>query len=230
MSSLSDTLASRPLRPPRMISPAVAIARFDEQFPVRGGDRRGSATPEQAWTAGYEVGFEQGMACGRAATEADIAASDRRAVSVAFAIAGAAERVAEDLQMQLDRASGTLLATAFEVAFAVIGRDLRERPRTGEDALREALALVARHEPCIARLHPSDIELLGGEDGTAPEVLGGGRVDFRIVGDPTVDSGDCVIETDTARIEHRLLDALARVRQALAATEPDSAASTMGLE
>ena len=230
MSSLSDTLAVRPIRPQRAIAPAVVIARFDEQFPMSGGDRRGSSTPEQAWTAGYEVGFEQGMACGRAATEADMAAADRRAASVTIAIAGAAERVAAHLQVQLDRASATLLATAFEVAFAIIGRDLRERPRTGEDALREALALVARHEPCVARLHPSDLELLGGEDGTAPAVRGFGRVDFRIVADPTVDSGDCVIETDTARIEHRLLEALARVREALAATEPDPAASTLGLE
>lgn len=230
MNSLSDTLDTLntpSVRAHRKTVPAsVAVARFDEQFPVSGADRRGRATPEQAWTTGYDVGFEQGMACGRAATEADAAAADRRATLVASAVAGAAENAAFDLEAQCHRATETVLATAFEVAYAIIGRDLRERPRTGEEALRTALELVANHEPCIAHLHPSDLELLGGKSADAIADLVGGRADFRIVADPSVDSGDCVIETDSARIEHRLSDALARVRQTLDGSDLAAPAET----
>lgn len=219
MNSLSDTYAAVPVRQFRKGAAAVSLARFDEQFPVSAKDRRGTVTPEQAWTAGYDVGFEQGLACGRAATEADAAAADRRAAVVVTAVAGAADRVALDVQAQSDQAAATVLATAFEVALAIVGRDLRERPRTGAEALRAALAVLANHEPCIARLHPSDTELLSGGGRDAIADLVGGRAEFRIVSDPNVASGDCVIETDSARIEHRLADALARVRAALDATD-----------
>jgi flagellar assembly protein FliH len=206
------------LRPQRKVAPPrVDVARFDEQFPAPGADRRGTVTPEQAWTAGYEVGMEQGMAMGRAATEADSAAADRRAAIVANAFALAADRVASDLQNQFALATNSVLATAFEVAFAIIDRDLRDRPRTGEEALRAALAVVPTHEPCMARLHPSDAALLNGSDEVAALVAG--RTEVTIVSDPSVASGDCMIDMTSARVEHRLDEALARVRTALRADD-----------
>jgi flagellar assembly protein FliH len=218
MSSSSDTLAVPLLRPQRKVAgPSVAVARFDEQFPATGADRRGTVTPEQAWTAGYEVGMEQGMAMGRAATEADTAAADRRAAIVANAFALAADRVNGDLEMQFALATDSVLATAFEVAFAIIERDLREHPRTGEEALRVALAVVPTHEPCVARLHPSDAALLDGSDAVAALVAG--RPEFTIVSDPSVASGDCMIDMESARVELRLDEALARVRTALRADD-----------
>jgi flagellar assembly protein FliH len=231
MSSLSDILTAPLLRPQRkVVAPAVSVARFDEQFPTAGADRRGSATPEQAWTAGYEVGLEQGMSCGRAATEADIAAADRRAAIVVDAVHRAADRIIAELRTQFSDASDSVLGTAYDVAFAVIDRDLRSSPRTGEDALRAALALVPAHEPCVARLHPSDVALLN-ESAHVDllSTLSAGRAEFSIVSDPTVASGDCVIDMESARVEHRLADALTRVRNAMRAddltrsmTDPES--------
>lgn len=212
------TLTMATVRPQRhVVTPPVSVARFDEQFPAPGSDRRGTVTPEQAWTAGYEVGMEQGMACGRAATEAETAAADRRAAIVANAMARAVERVVAELQTQFTQANDHVLATAYEVAFAILGRDLRDRPRTGEEALRAALVLVPPYEPCVARLHPSDALLLDGSD--VLHALAAGRVELTVVGDPTVASGDCVIDMESARVEHRLDDALARARDALRADD-----------
>ena len=73
-------MSGRPLRG------SVSVARFDEQFVDPSKDRRGMATPELAFTAGYEVGLEQGMSIGRASTVAEHAASDRRMALVGEAI------------------------------------------------------------------------------------------------------------------------------------------------
>jgi flagellar assembly protein FliH len=221
MSSLSDILTAPLPRPQRkVVTPAVSVARFDEQFARTGADRRGSATPEQAWTAGYEVGLEQGVSCGRAATEADIVAADRRAMLVVDAVNRATDRIIAELRAQFANAADSVLGTAYEVAFAVINRDLRKSPRSGEDALHAALALVPAHEPCVARLHPSDHALIN--ESTQAIALSGlraGRAEFSIVSDPTVALGDCVIDMESARVENRLADALARVRDAMRADD-----------
>ena len=191
---------TRPLRA------SVSVARFDEQFADPSKDRRGMATPEQAWTAGYEVGLEQGMSIGRAGTVAEHAASDRRVAVVGEALRRAADGAIGDVRREFSDATEVLIHAAFDIALAIVGRDLREHPRTGEDALRAALALVPSRVACTARLHPSDLDDLGTLD---PARL---HQDLSIVADYSVESGDCVIDLPSSQIENRLADAIARVR------------------
>ena len=164
------------------------------------------ATPEQAWTAGYEVGLEQGMAIGRASTVAEHAASDRRTELVGEAMQGAADAAIADIRREFSDATEVLIRAAFDIALAIVGRDLRDHPRTGEEALRAALALVPSRSACTARLHPSDLDDLG------PIDLVGLHQDLSVVADYSVESGDCVIDLASAQIENRLADAIARVR------------------
>lgn len=164
------------------------------------------ATPEQAWTAGYEVGLEQGMSMGRASTVAEHAASDRRMALVGEALRCAADGAIADVQRELSDATEVLIHAAFDIALAIVGRDLSDHPRTGEDALRSALALVPPRVACTARLHPSDLDDLGTLD------LASLHQDLSIVADYSVESGDCVIDLPSAQIENRLADAIARVR------------------
>ena len=164
------------------------------------------ATPEQAWTAGYEVGLEQGVSIGRASTVAEHAASDRRMALVGDALRDAADDAIADVRREFTDATEALIHAAFDIALAIVGRDLRDHPRTGEEALRAALALAPPRIPCTARLHPSDLDDLGQLD---PARL---HQDLSIVPDYSVESGDCVIDLPSAQIENRLADAIARVR------------------
>ncbi len=164
------------------------------------------ATPEQAWTGGYEVGLEQGIAVGRASTVAEHAASDRRMAMVGEALLRAAEGAIADVRREFSDATEALIRAACDIALAIVGRDLRENPRTGEETLRAALALVPPRVACTARLHPSDIDDLGTLD------LARLHQDLSIVADYSVESGDCVIDLPSAQIENRLADAIARVR------------------
>ena len=193
-------MSGRPLRG------SVSVARFDEQFVDPSKDRRGMATPELAFTAGYEVGLEQGMSIGRASTVAEHAASDRRMALVGEALRGAADVAIADVRREFSNATDVLIHAAFDIALAIVGRDLREHPRTGEEALRSALALVPPRIACTARLHPSDLDDLGTLE------LARLHQDLSIVADYSVESGDCVIDLPSAQIENRLADAIARVR------------------
>jgi flagellar assembly protein FliH len=205
MNSSSD-LARRRVRPLRG---GAAVARFDEQFADPTKDRRGHATPEQAWTAGYEVGMEQGISVGRAAMVAEDAASDRRMATVSHALRGATQAAVANVQHEFALATEALLRASFDLALAIVNRDLRENPRTGEEALRSALGLVPPRVACVARLHPSDVDDLGSLD---PALL---HPDLSIVADYSVESGDCVVDLPSAQIENRLTEAIARVRAVL---------------
>ena len=195
---------------------SVSVARFDEQFADPSKDRRGMATPEQAWTAGYEVGLEQGMSIGRASTVAEHAASDRRMALVGDALRCAADGALADVRREFTEATEVLIRAAFDIALAIVGRDLHDRPRTGEEALRAALALVPPRVACTARLHPSDLDDLGTLDTSRL------HPDLSIVADYSVESGDCVIDLPSAQIENRLADAIARVRAVLGSDVDDT--------
>lgn len=201
---VNEQVLARPMRG------SAAVARFDEQFTDPSKDRRGYATPQQAWTAGYEVGMEQGISVGRAATVAEDAASDRRMATIANALHTAAQAAVSNMQDEFALASEALVQASFELALAIVERDLRDRPRTGEEALRSALALVPPRVPCIARLHPSDVDDLASLDSSML------HHDLSIVADYSVESGDCVVDLPSAQIENRLADAIARVRSVLA--------------
>lgn len=210
---VSDHARRTTMRPLRG---SVSVARFDEQFAAPAKDRRGTVTPEQAWTAGYEVGLEQGMSIERAGTVAEHAASDRRMALVGEALRTAANGAIADVRREFSDATDVLIHAALDIALAIVGRSLRDHPRTGEDALRAALALVPPRVACTARLHPSDLDDLGTLD------LDRFHQDLSIVADYSVESGDCIIDLPSAQIEYRLADAVARVCAVMGSDLDDS--------
>lgn len=182
--------------------------RFDDELRDGGllADAETAATAA-AWSAGYQAGLDEGMATGRALSAVEQAAADRRAHSLADEIFAAAEHVASEYRAQALAASDALLAAAFDIAEAIVGREVREHPRSGEDALADALALAPEHLPCVARLHPRDVEDLGDVSQRWSER------DLTVVADASVAVGDCVISLPTGRIENRIADAVARARE-----------------
>ncbi len=77
-----------------------------------------------AWSAGYESGMTEGIACGRALSAMEQAAADRRAQSLIEHIATAASLVIDDQRIRAAAATSALLHAAFEIAEAIIGREV----------------------------------------------------------------------------------------------------------
>ncbi len=178
----------------------------------------------EARTAGYAEGWAQGQR--EAAVEADSAAAraraaeqaheQRRAAALAQAV-NALGRAVTELENQLMPTFGelqeVLLAHAFELAEAIVGRTLADPQGRGADALRRAMAAAPETADLIVNLHPDDFHTLVGDAGETDFDHDGRRVSLRP--DPTLRPGDAVAETGMASVDATIAAAVARAREAL---------------
>lgn len=225
MSSSSDLRRrSTIVRPMRResdwVQPGVARARFDEQIHDRSRDVA-DEEPVLTFADGYNTGLEEGMALGRALAAAEHAAEERRLSSLVSAIDSAAAQASDAVLRSSAEASDSLVHAAFELAEAIIRRELRDRPRSGEEALRQALTLAPQHVTCVARLNPADAESLGEIQSRLA------HRDVTVVADATVAIGDCVVDLPAGRIEARIDDAVDRARAALFDSDEDNGSAPM---
>jgi len=178
----------------------------------------GDGIVEAARVQGHSAGYTAGM---RAAAS-DIAAQ------VARLEADHAARVWQ-VQAQLDRTVGllaaashaldartepvlheaedTLLATALDLAEAVIGHHLSDGPSAARLALRRALDPASPTRPNAVRMHPDDLAVID------PAVLAATGVQFQA--DPSLARGDAVSEFADGFLDARIGTAFARARAAL---------------
>ena len=215
--------SSNPVRRPTVIRPlrresdrvrsSVQSATFDNQltdiFGKAGGD-------EPTWAEGYEAGVEEGMSIGRALTSEEEAAHDRRVRVLCEAMALAADHAIAEQRRIVEATRDSLIRAAFDLTEALIDRDLRDRPRSGEEALRAAMSLAPEHLSCTARLNPNDLEQLTNIEGSFS------HRDLTLVADHSIPAGDCVVDLPAGQIEFRLVDALDRARRVLLSPETTS--------
>lgn len=159
----------------------------------------------KGWDAGWTDGFAAGRVEGAARAHVEAHAAVVPAID-ALDRALAALRSAD--QLTLGDIEAEVLGLAFEVARALVGREL-----TGEeaaaDALRRSLALVPDRGDVVARLHPLDVEAIRDLDITLA-----GR-ELTIVADPDVERGGCLVDVGACRIDAQIGPAIERVRTAL---------------
>ena len=164
------------------------------------------AAIEDGRRAGYEAGFASGLA---AAAQSAAEGEARRSAEVGRAVSALMEaavalrlRQSEELAVAEDE----ITAAAFEIAGAVLDRELAVAVSPGADAIARALSLAPEGDT-VVRLHPADVETLG-------DIETGGR-DVVVVADPSVEPGGCIVEVGACRIDAQLSTALDRVRKAL---------------
>ena len=167
--------------------------------------------------AGFQTGYAEGMAQAQAAADAARAAAERRIGRACQALAAAAGELAARDAAGVEAIEDEVAAIAFEVAKAVLGRELElakelaaagSPPRLG--AVSRALALAPPRQPVTLRLHPDDLAMVADPADLAP-----GR-ELLAVPDPSITPGGCVVESGGALIDARIEPALERVRKALA--------------
>ncbi|MEU4618629.1 FliH/SctL family protein [Actinoplanes sp. NPDC023801] len=179
---------------------------------------------QQARTTGYAEGWAQGK---REAAEANEAAAvratasaeayeQRRAAALASAV-NALGRAVTGLEDQLmptfTELQEVVLASAWDLAEAIIGRSMREDPERGADALRRAMTAAPEHGDVTVSLHPEDYRNLVGEGSGQDFDFEGRRITLRP--DPGLQPGDAVAETGTATVDATIAAAVERAREAL---------------
>ena len=179
---------------------------------------------EQARTTGYAEGWAQGQRESAAAAEeaaarallAEQAHDQRRAAALAQAV-NALGRAVTALESQLmptfTELQEVLLAHAFELAEAIVGRSLDDPQRRTADALRRAMAAAPETGPLVVSLSPEDYQTLVGADGTDEFDYEGRRVSLRP--NAALRPGDATAETGMASVDATIASAVARAREAL---------------
>ncbi|MBM2617381.1 flagellar assembly protein [Actinoplanes sp. LDG1-06] len=179
---------------------------------------------QQARTAGYAEGWAQGQREAAVAAEnahararaTEQAYEQRRATALAQAV-NALGRAVTELENQLMPTFGelqeVLLAHAFELAEAIIGRSLDDPQGRTADAVRRAMAAVPEAGSLVVSLHPEDFHVLVGEGGDTEFEYEGRRV--RLRPDPALRPGDAIAETGMATVDATIAAAVTRAREAL---------------
>ncbi|WP_433827444.1 FliH/SctL family protein [Actinoplanes sp. CA-015351] len=208
------------------VADAATAARFavdlrrDEPIDSEAVDR----AKQQARTTGYAEGWAQGKRDATTAAEtaaaravaSEEAYEHRRAAALVQAV-NALGRAVTELETQLTptftELQEVMLATAFELAEAIVGRSLVDDPERGIDAVRRAMSAAPQQGDVAVSLHPDDYQTLVGEPGNNEFNFEGRRITLRP--DPSLRPGDAVASTGTATIDATIESAMHRAREAL---------------
>jgi flagellar assembly protein FliH len=205
---------------------SVTAARF--AVDLRRDVPENSAAVERAVEAGRTAGYAAGWAQGQreAAQVAEVAAErayaaeqaheQRRAAALANAV-NALGRAVTELESQLmptfTELQEVLIAHAFELAEAIVGRSLDDPQGRSVDAIRRAMSAAPETGDLTVHLHPDDYATLVGTAGETDFAYEGRRVALRP--DPSLRPGDARAETGMATVDATIAAAVARAREAL---------------
>ena len=124
----------------------------------------------------------------------------------------------EALRAQADRLAEQARADAIEIGFQVARKVLEAELRAGPEALfalvRSAVRRAGESRRVSVRLAPEDLALLQPEGGKgAIDSLTAARVEW--VADPSLQRGDCLVDTDFGQVDGRLATRFDEIRRAV---------------
>jgi flagellar assembly protein FliH len=167
---------------------------------------------------GYQEGYQAALGEIAAAEATGRSAQLRR---VADSLVAAAGQLAEARVQAVQLGAVEAAELAYQLAEAFLQRELT----IGQpvlDAVTRALGLVPDGEDLIVRLHPGDAIDPAELAALAPDVS------MRIVPDPKVEPGGCVVVAGPCRVDAQIGAALARARQVLSELYPDQVGAGVG--
>ncbi len=185
--------------PPEMGEPAAPPAPAEPVMQPTVRDLE--ALEQQAREEGYAAGHAEGLAAARDLMDARMARLDALLASAARPL----QAMDELVELELAR-------LAMTVARQVLTHELRTSPDVVVEAVRQAaLALPAASGNLRVRLHADDLALL--------RQLGAVEEQWQLIVDPTLQRGDCLLESERSRLDARVETRLAAVVDAVLGAE-----------
>lgn len=159
---------------------------------------------EQATTAAFERGFQQGQR--------------QEAEKVAPALAtleAAVEELRASQPAWIDNIEKNVLTLAVAVARQIVGQELATNPDAILHLVSRALTRFPVELPLTIRLHPSDLSRISAAalESTGSDLAAGRDVRWRA--DVHIDEGSCVVEGPERMVDGRVDKALLRIYQRL---------------
>ncbi|MET0493709.1 MAG: FliH/SctL family protein [Actinoplanes sp.] len=208
------------------VADAATAARFgvDLRHGIPGDSAPVERAKQEARTAGYAEGWAQGRQV--AALEAEAAAERARAVEQAHdqrrtaalgqainALGRAVTGLETTLMPTLHELQEAVLAHAFELAEAIVGRAMDDPDGRAVAALRRAMNAAPDQGDIVVHLHPDDFHNLAGTATDADYNYEGRPVHLRP--NPALRPGDAVAENGTTTVDATIAAAVERAREAL---------------
>lgn len=162
---------------------------------------------EDGYQAGYHSGYELGKRKGYEDGQAAAQAEARR-------IGQAADSLEESLREFDQQVADELLALAVEIARRVVRHEIATRPDTILGVVNEALTHLP-HQHVAIHLHPDDAALVRAQLGEALAHAG-----HRILEEPTLQPGDCLLESGGSQIDAATATRWRRVIENLGVNAP----------
>jgi flagellar assembly protein FliH len=185
----------------RMSTEAVSLELPDG---IRGRSVTVAEQLEAARRAGYDEGWRAAKAAAATGSEAE---RDAQLARVADALVHAVVMMKAARLESVGVAASDAVELAFELAGAILQRELALSDSVPTDALARAVALVPTGEDVVVRLHPGDAIDPADLQMLLPDST------VRVVADPAVEAGGCVVEAGPCRVDAQIGAALARARQ-----------------
>ena len=156
-----------------------------------------------------ESGHAAGLAEGRAAAEAEMRERLVRLDGILHAAARPLDALDDATEQELAR-------LALVIARRVVAHELKTSPALIVRTVREAaLALPAATRALRVYLHPDDLALLRELDAAAPH--------WQLLPDPLLQRGDCLLESESSRLDARVETRLAAIAEAIFGDEEGAA-------
>jgi len=179
--------------------------------------------------ADVEVERRRAFAEGRASAEAEFAAERERSRSSVAASVEQLQRVATALAAAraalLREAAEQVVGLAADLGRRIVRRELSVDPAAAVPLVRELLLRVAAAERVVVKVCPRDLR-------ACREILGGSTElseSARLIADPGLSPGDCLVETERGRLDARIATQLDRMEAALGVQrKPDETADDSG--
>ncbi|NPV06703.1 MAG: hypothetical protein HPY83_01915 [Anaerolineae bacterium] len=192
----------------RQAEALVAQARSEAAHILTQAQEEAARIMEKAAQEGRREGLVAGLDEGRRqgedqALEANRARAERLA-ELAKAVQEEQLRIVAELEPQL-------VELALGIARKVIGAELATRPELLLEILARAIEQARGGGRCHIRLHPDDVDLV--EPHLPQSALEAGGSQWRLVADPSLSPGDCLIETDFGVVDARISTQLDELRR-----------------
>ncbi|WP_160141000.1 MULTISPECIES: FliH/SctL family protein [Cryobacterium] len=173
---------------------------------------------EQSRARGHAAGYAEGLRAAAQAVDARMARLDAEHAAVvlrgqaeidrAIVLLGAAAAALDERTVPVLReAEATLVATALELAEAILGHELSDAGNSSRFALGRALDHAADDTPHTVRMNPEDLDVI---DRATRE-----RAGVRFTADPSLVRGDAITEFADGFLDARISTALERAKAAL---------------
>lgn len=201
-----------PLGGPDPALPFLPSQRVDEDAAPEAitTDCLALAEQAEARAEGFRAGYDEGLR----------AASEQERASVR-ALAGLAERAAQDAEDFLRTVEREVVQLSLAIAAKVVEREVRVDPGVVLDVVRSALGEIREATVIRVRLNPADHDLVAAHwRDVGPNLFPAGDV---LAADERVARGGCVIEMGVGRVDAQTtskLDRLSDTFRALLEGEP----------